>query len=53
MYNLVTTINYKKDNIVYSMDIVQNVFETSSLGISLEKDYLTSNKISYNVIFDE
>ena len=53
IYNLTTTISYKKNDITYTMDIVQNVFQTSSLGISLEKDYVTSDKISYNLIFDE
>ena len=53
VYNLITTINYQKNDVLYNMDIVQNVFSTSSLGISLEKDYFTNDKIAYKVIFDE
>ena len=30
-YNLVSTLSYKKNDIVYTMDIVQHVFVTSSL----------------------
>ena len=52
VYNLTTTLNYKKNDIVYTMDIVQTVFITSSLGISLEKDYYTSDSLNYDVKFD-
>ena len=53
VYNLVTTLSYKKNDIIYTTDIVQNVFSTSSLGVSLEKDYYTADSLNFNVLFDE
>lgn len=53
IYTLTTTVNYKKNDIIYTMDIVQNVFSTSSLGINIEKDYFTTDKLVFNIIFDE
>ena len=53
VYNLVTTLSYKKNDILYTMDIVQNVFSTSSLGVSLEKDYYTADSLNFLVLFDE
>lgn len=52
-YNLVSTLSYKKNDIVYTMDIVQHVFVTSSLGINLEKDFFTSDSLNYILQFDE
>ncbi len=53
VYNLVSTLSYKKNDIVYTTDIVQHVFVTSSIGVSLEKDYFTSDSLNYVVNFDD
>ena len=53
VYNLVSSLNYKKNDIIYSMDIVQNVFVTSSLGVSLDKDFFTYDSLNYYLRFDE
>ena len=52
IYNLVTTLSYKKNDVIYTMDIVQNVFSTSALGVSLRKDYFTSDSLNYYIHFD-
>lgn len=48
-YILVINSDYVKNGITYNKDFVQKTFVTESVGISLKKDYLTSDTISVNV----
>ena len=52
-YILIVNSNYIKNNLEYSKDFIQKTFVTLDVGISVEKDYLTSNAISLNVLKDE
>ena len=46
-YSLTTTVHYVKNEIEYTMDVIQQLFVTSSIGISLEKDYYTSSELAF------
>ena len=52
-YLLVSTIHYTKNEIDYTMDVVQQLFITSSIGISIEKDYYGINELSFKVKIDD
>ena len=52
-YTLTTNIHYTKNEIEYTMDVVQQLFVTSSIGITIEKDYYTSSELSFNVKIDD
>lgn len=52
-YLLVSTIHYTKNDIEYTMDIIQHLFITSSIGINIEKDYYGINELSFNVKIDD
>lgn len=51
-YNLQVTLSYRKNNVEYTMDAIQYVFITSSIGVSLEKDYYTTDSLNFNLVFD-
>ena len=52
-YTLTTRINYIKNDIEYPMDIIQQVFATEALGISLVKDYYTSTELAFYAYVDD
>lgn len=52
-YLLVSNIHYTKNEIEYTMDVVQQLFITSSIGISIEKDYYGINELSFVVKIDD
>ncbi len=52
-YALTTRINYKKNDVTYTMDVVSQLFSTESLGISINKDYYTYNQLAFLVKFDD
>ena len=51
-YSLVTRVTYKKHDVEYVMDIVQQLFQTESLGLSISKDYYTDDSLAFLVRFD-
>ncbi len=51
-YSLVTNIHYVKNEIEYTMDVVQQLFVTSAIGISIDKDYYSSSELSFKVKID-
>ena len=52
VYNLTLRITYTKDSIQYTMDIIQQVIITNNIGISIEKDYYTTNALNFLVNID-
>lgn len=52
-YLLVSNIHYTKNEIEYTMDVVQQLFITSSIGINIEKDYYGINELSFRVKIDD
>lgn len=52
-YTLTTRVNYIKNDIEYPMDIIQQVFATEALGISVEKDYYTSTDLAFYAVIDD
>ncbi len=51
-YSLTTRVSYTRDDVEYVSDVISQLFTTESLGINLEKEYVTSNEVSFNVKFD-
>lgn len=51
-YSLTTNLHYKKNDITYSMDIVQYIFVTSTLGVNIEKNYFTYDSLAFDINFD-
>lgn len=51
-YSLTTNLHYKKNDITYSMDIVQYIFVTSTLGVNIEKNYFTDDSLAFDINFD-
>lgn len=52
-YLLVSNIHYTKNEIEYTMDVVQQLFITSSIGISIEKDYYGINELAFRLKIDD
>lgn len=52
-YMIVTTIQYEKNDIEYTMDVIQSLFVTSSIGITIEKEYYGVNELSFIVKIDD
>jgi hypothetical protein len=52
-YNLTTRVTYKKNDIEYTMDIVSQLFTTESVGITVNKDYYSSNELAFNVKIED
>ena len=48
-YILVVNSNYIKNDITYNKDFVQKTFVTEAVGVTLSKNYITSDSISVNV----
>lgn len=48
-YILIVNSDYEKNGITYNKDFVQKTFVTESIGISLEKDYTTTDALSLNI----
>lgn len=52
-YSLVSNIHYLKNEIEYTMDVVQQLFVTSSIGIGIEKDYYSYSELAFRVKIDD
>ncbi len=52
-YSLNTRITYEKNDTLYTMDVVSQLFVTESIGIHLEKDYYTSSELAFLVKIDD
>ncbi len=52
-YTLTTRVTYIKNDIEYPMDIIQQVFATEALGISLVKNYYTSTDLAFYAYVDD
>ena len=52
-YSIVVRAPYTKNEVNYEKDFVQKTFVTDSTGIIIEKDYVTSNTVSFKVIVNE
>ena len=48
-YIFVANSNYEKNGVNYNKDFIQKTFITKALGLSVEKDYITSHIMSLNV----
>lgn len=51
-YSITTRVTYIKDEIEYAVDIVQQLFSTESLGISIQKDYYAATELAFRVKID-
>lgn len=45
-YILAVNSNYKKNNVNYNKDFVQKTFTTEPIGVSIEKNYVSTDEIS-------
>ena len=52
-YSLISNIHYMKNDIEYTMDVVQQLFVTSSIGISIDKDYYSATELAFKVKIDD
>lgn len=52
-YNIITTATYERNDVTYTVDLVNQVVLTESLGLSLEKYYYTSDSLSFMAVLDD
>ena len=48
-YSVIVRSAYVKNDVNYEKDFVQKTFVTKSMGVSVDKDYVTTNQVSFNV----
>jgi len=49
-YIFVVSSNYTYNNQTYTKDFIQRTFVTESIGVKLEKNYFTTNVLSFNIV---
>lgn len=52
-YSITTRVTYVKNEVEYAVDLIQQLFSTESLGISINKDYYASSELSFIVKIDD
>lgn len=52
-YILVVNSDYVKNDVTYNKDFVQKTFVTDSVGLTIEKNYFTTDTLSFQLIKDD
>ena len=48
-YSLIVSSKYEKNEVTYEKDFLQRTFITTSAGVSIEKDYVSTTMVAYKV----
>lgn len=52
-YSLIVSSKYEKNEVTYEKDFLQRTFITASAGVSIEKDYVSTNMLAFKVQIPE